>query len=233
VDRFLVAIEILRGLGDKRGEGAALGNLGEVYRVQGRLDEAIAVYQKALLIVRDIGDKANEGIVLGNLGNVFKTRGRLDKAIEHYHLAVSIQKEIGHKRNEGIFRGNLGDVLYELGRHEESQKALQEAISLCMDTFPLAAGAFRGSLALLLAERGQWEEAEVLLQSGEPQVEPNAEEHGKFLCKKGRIQLLGGHPGAARDLLVQAQATAADLNLGENSELVLTIAELERLLEDS
>lgn len=57
-------------LGDRRpgGEGHTVNGLGEVYREQERLEEAITCYQQALAIPREEGDRHVEGTAMNNLG---------------------------------------------------------------------------------------------------------------------------------------------------------------------
>ena len=61
------ALEIYRAIGDRAGEGAALGNLGIVYKNLGQYPRAIELYEQQLVITREIGDRSGEGATLGNL----------------------------------------------------------------------------------------------------------------------------------------------------------------------
>ena len=85
---------IAKEIGDRRGEGNAIGNLGNVYRFLGQVEMAIEYYQNALVIAREIGDRRNEGIWLGNFGNIYRNQGQVKKAIECYEKAMDIGKEI-------------------------------------------------------------------------------------------------------------------------------------------
>ena len=62
------ALEIVREIGDRRGEGTALGNLGIAYSALSEPRHAIELYEQQLVIVREIGDRGGEGVALGNLG---------------------------------------------------------------------------------------------------------------------------------------------------------------------
>jgi tetratricopeptide (TPR) repeat protein len=76
-----------RALGDRHGEAQTLGNLGNVYQLQGRWEEAIANYEKALETFRALGDRHGEGKTLNNLGNVYRLQGRWEEAIANYEKA--------------------------------------------------------------------------------------------------------------------------------------------------
>ena len=60
-----VAVTAARTLGDRRGEGATLGNLGLAYAELGEVPKAIDHYQKRLVIAREISDRRSEGHSLG------------------------------------------------------------------------------------------------------------------------------------------------------------------------
>jgi tetratricopeptide (TPR) repeat protein len=65
---FEQALVIAREIGDRRGEGIHLGNLGSAYITLEQVENAIEYYEQALVIAKEIGDKRNEGNWLGNLG---------------------------------------------------------------------------------------------------------------------------------------------------------------------
>ena len=60
-----IAIEI----GDRGGEGAAYGNLGNSYQAQGDHQKAIEYHKKLLKFAVEIGDRGGEGRASGNLGD--------------------------------------------------------------------------------------------------------------------------------------------------------------------
>ena len=232
IELYTQAIDIAREIGDKRNEGAALGTLGNVYRIQGQYERAIEFHTQALDIAREIGDKRSEGSHLGGLGTVYQAQGQYERAAQFYTHALDLAREIGSKASEGINLGNLGDTLFRLGRLDEAESTLRQAILICDETIPAAAGAFRGSLALLLAQQDQFVEAQSLLETGEAQVEPYPEEHAKYLAKKGQVSHLAGDADGARASLEQAQALAADLKVGDGSEVAQAIRELEAVLSE-
>ena len=61
IEYYEQALAIAREIGDRRGEGASLGNLGRAYADLGDARKAIEYYEQALAIAREIGDKRDEG----------------------------------------------------------------------------------------------------------------------------------------------------------------------------
>ena len=81
---------IVREIGDRRGEGNALGNLGSAYADLGETRKAIEFYEKQLIIGREIGDRGGEGAALGNLGNALYKSGQKKKGIALVKQALAI-----------------------------------------------------------------------------------------------------------------------------------------------
>jgi tetratricopeptide (TPR) repeat protein len=75
------ALKIYHEIGDRNGEGTALGNLGIAYRSLGQYQKAIEFYQQSLTISREIGNRNGEGNALGNLGVAYRSLGQYQKAI--------------------------------------------------------------------------------------------------------------------------------------------------------
>ncbi len=120
----------------------AHNNLGVISSDQGRLDEAIAHYQKAVEIKPDYAEAHD------NLGIALANRGRIDEALAHYHKAVEIKPDYVEALD------NLGVALFDQGRVEEAMALYRKA----MQIKPGYAGAYN-DLGLALASRGQVGEA--------------------------------------------------------------------------
>jgi tetratricopeptide (TPR) repeat protein len=104
-----------RKIGDRLGEGAALGNLGIAYAHLGEPRRAIGFYEQQLTITREIGDRHGEGNALDNLGIAYADLGELRRAIEFYEQRLVIAREIGDRHGEGYALGNLGIEYKNLG----------------------------------------------------------------------------------------------------------------------
>ena len=101
-----------RQIGDRRGEGNRLGNLGSAYYTLGEVRRAIEYCEQALSVAREIGDRGGEGNDLGNLGKAYADLGEVRRAIEYYGQALTVTREIGDRRGEADHCWNLG-LLYE------------------------------------------------------------------------------------------------------------------------
>ena len=83
-----------RDIGDRRGEGNALGNLGVAYKNLGDTHRAIQFYEQYLAITREIGDRRGEGIALLNISLTLDRLGKSAQAILHAEQALTILEQI-------------------------------------------------------------------------------------------------------------------------------------------
>jgi tetratricopeptide (TPR) repeat protein len=94
------ALRIAREIGDRRGEGSHLGNLGNAWRCLGELSQAIDLLEQALSTIRDIGDRRNEGFHLANLGMAYQALGRVQAAQQCWQQAAAVFDTYGDSRAE-------------------------------------------------------------------------------------------------------------------------------------
>jgi len=118
-------------------------NLANVYKDQGRLEDAVASYQRSLAINPDFAEAhCNLGIVLRELGH-------LDDAEASYRQALKIKPEYPKVYS------NLGLVLYDLGHFEEAESSCRSALAIKPDYAEA-----HNNLGLALNGLGQFEQAQ-------------------------------------------------------------------------
>ena len=89
-------LEIAQEIGDRMGEGNALGNLGSAFSDLGDHGIGIGYYEQQLGITHDIGDRQGEGNAMWNMAQVFHDLGDLPQAIARAEAALPIYEQIGH-----------------------------------------------------------------------------------------------------------------------------------------
>jgi tetratricopeptide (TPR) repeat protein len=152
----------------------AHNNLGlDLLDSEGRVDEAISHFQKALQIKPDYMEAQV------NLGNALLQKGKVDEAITQFQQALQINPGYAAAHN------NLGKVLLEKGRVDEAITQYQEALEINPG---LAAAHY--SLASALQQKGRLDEAITQYQEA-LQIKPDYAEVynnlGNALLQKGRV----------------------------------------------
>jgi len=83
------ALLIDREIGNRKGEGTDLNNLGVCYGdFLGDARKAIEFYEQAFVIDSEIKNKYGEGIELSNLGLQYSNLGEYDEALDYYYRAL-------------------------------------------------------------------------------------------------------------------------------------------------
>lgn len=134
-------------MGLKPDHPEALGNLGATRQLQGRLNDAVLCYQRALDLKPDSVE------ALGNLGCAFQLLGKLDEAVACQERALALRPNcaeawfnLGNTRKEQgnldeavacfergmVIKPNHVDAFYNLGNTLQEQGKLDEAVS-CYD----------------------------------------------------------------------------------------------------
>ena len=154
------ALKGCRAIGDRRGEGNALGNLGIAYAALGETRKAIDYYEQRLVIARAIGDRRGEGNALGNLGIAYADLGETREAIEHHQQALVISRAIGDRRGESQDLGNLGIAYKNLGETRKAIERHEQALVISRATGDRRGeGNTLGNLGVAYADLGETRKA--------------------------------------------------------------------------
>jgi tetratricopeptide (TPR) repeat protein len=145
-----------REIGDRRGEGNVLGNLGIAYAALGETRRAIAYYDQSLATMREIGDRQGQGKVLGNLGTAYAALGDTRSAIECYKQNLVIARANGDRRSEGNALGNLGIAYAELGEPRRAIEYYEQVLTIVREIGDRRSeGNALGNLGIAYAELGE------------------------------------------------------------------------------
>jgi tetratricopeptide (TPR) repeat protein len=88
VEQHLVALAIVRDLGDEQAEALTLNNLALALAQGGSEEEAVQHLEQALVVLRGLGDEKHEARVMANLGMVHRRQGHSEEAVTLLHEAL-------------------------------------------------------------------------------------------------------------------------------------------------
>ncbi len=152
------ALEIARRQSDDSGQVAALGSLGEAYRLQGEYDLAIKYLETSLEIASKIGNPVYQSSALNGLGNAYTTLAKANyrransadrqgdrkkaqkfreealdydsKALEFFQDSLNLAHGQDDIHSEVQVLLNLIPPYYRTGKTPAAQEALQNALVL-------------------------------------------------------------------------------------------------------
>ncbi|MCB0819254.1 MAG: tetratricopeptide repeat protein [Bacteroidetes bacterium] len=122
------SISILGKLG-KSGELANSYTLkGNLLKAQGKYQDAIPEFKKALSLYDGTSDLSNKAIAFENLGSAYYELKNYDKSIQHYSKALSIFKEINSEMDQAYERmklsmpqASMGDFISALSNLDSAE----------------------------------------------------------------------------------------------------------------
>ena len=124
---------------DKKQQATLLYQLGHLYYIANKWNDAIDCYEESLEFFQEVGaprsgsrlcrGRHGEGKTLTNLGIVYKNQGRWNDAIDWYENSLKVFQEVGDTQGEGQTLANLGRLYEEQGKIEKAVKHWQHSLT--------------------------------------------------------------------------------------------------------
>jgi tetratricopeptide (TPR) repeat protein len=126
----VLALDAARRKADEGAEGVVLNLLGNVYRHQGRWEQAAGIFRQSLDLNRKLGNIMGESIALNLLANVHRLQGRWEEACSEFKEALDLNIRHDNPHGMAIALGGLGNVYRMAGRWEEALQAYEECLKI-------------------------------------------------------------------------------------------------------
>jgi predicted ATPase/class 3 adenylate cyclase/ribosomal protein L40E len=155
------ALDISRGLGDKKEEGNILSYIAATYNILGEYGESINRYKEALEIYRELGDMEAEGAVLNHIGDIYRQYlNDYREALSFYKKSLDMAKKNGDEDAARSILNNLGVVSWNLGFHDEALAYYQEALEICRKVGNIIGeGVILSGMAIVYLSLSEYDEA--------------------------------------------------------------------------
>lgn len=109
-------------------------NLGEAYRLAGKLDSASICFQKILKINKTINNETVKSYALGNLGMVLSAQGNYEVAKEYLVKAIKILQPLGDIYSTSIYTAELGDIYVKEQYWNLGESKFLEAFDMALNS---------------------------------------------------------------------------------------------------
>lgn len=113
---------------------SACNELGGLYRVTSRYDEAFPYYEKALEYIEKIGQNGSEGhgVTILNYATTLDASGRTDEALKMYEEAADILEKCGGdvRFQAATVRNNISSIYHRKGEYETAIEQLKGALEI-------------------------------------------------------------------------------------------------------
>jgi tetratricopeptide (TPR) repeat protein len=221
------AYNIFLSAGNRLGAADSLRLTGDGLGAEGRMEEAIATYQRALKVLEGMGEHEKTGAILNNMAVNFANQGKLDRAEQFYREAKSHFEQAGDQQNAGTALGNIADIFYLRGDLPGAAKLYEQGLQVLATFDPSNPGYLLYRLADLELAQGRVQEAHGRAEKALAAFRP---EDGGYQYATGAMIVLGEVLEAEGDLtgahqqyeqtLVMRQKTG-EMGLVEESQVEL------------
>ncbi len=127
------AEQLQRELGDQRGLGTTLINLGTFHNDRGQYDQGLALFKESLQIQRDIGNQNFEALCLNNIGSAYLSRGQYEDAQTYFERSLQLREKLK-------VSGDIADVLHNLGETSSKMGEYDRALGHYLRALELRRG---------------------------------------------------------------------------------------------
>jgi non-specific serine/threonine protein kinase len=124
------SIKLSREIGDNRGAGLVLVDLGASLHRDGKEEEAIESLEESLRLLRATGDRWGTAYALLWLGDAWFRMGDIERAATSWEESLHLTQELGDHYLMAWSLGGLADVRRLRGDYERATGMFKEALSL-------------------------------------------------------------------------------------------------------
>ena len=129
-EQYLVALDDLRTVDDRRWTAKTLHKLGAVSQMRGEYTKACEFYESSLELTRQIGDRRDESGTLTNLGTIAARRGEFDRANRLFERSLELKEALGDRAGAAIALNNLGRIPWQQGEYDRARRMLERSLEL-------------------------------------------------------------------------------------------------------
>jgi DNA-binding SARP family transcriptional activator len=223
--RYLaLARAIYEELGDLRGLGAVLSNLGIHAYYEARWDESLALYRESREVKERAGHVIGAVTQVNNEGEILSDQGRIDEATALFEEMRDVSRASGWAFGEGAALSNLARAAARTGRFQDAHVLFDKALAvfekLSTEQFKVEAKARR---AECLVFEGRYQEAlEVVAECGDAAAKsPGTGAEALIERSTGYALQQAGRPEEARPHFEESLRIARELKA--DYEVALTL----------
>ncbi len=115
-------------------EAEALFNLGHLYTLQGKYNEALDHHKQALSIRRSLTDKKTEALSLNDIGELYKLMGNNEKALANHVVALEIRRVLQDQHALAESYNNIGVLYFQQKNFQRAAANLQLGLAAAQES---------------------------------------------------------------------------------------------------
>ena len=104
--------------------------IGNILRLQNRIEEARTHYYEALIVAKKLNNARLEAIIIGNFGNLHLDQGEYFECIKKYNKAKKMFSDEADKAGEARILNGIGAVNFKIGNNDIALVHYEEALNI-------------------------------------------------------------------------------------------------------
>ena len=196
--------------GNRLGAADSIRLMGDEIGSEGRYQDAIATYQRALNLISGTGEHEKTGAILNNMAINFANEGQLDEAEKLYREAKAHFEAAGDKANTSTAMVNIADIAYSRGNLAAAARLYQDTLDFVATLDQSDPGYVLYRLADLRLTQGDIRDAHRLAQQAIDSIRPTQGSYqylSMAMLELGEVLEAEGDLAGSRSQLEQALAT--------------------------
>jgi signal transduction histidine kinase len=127
-ENYIQALKLFQKYNNKKGEGAALNNIGRSFKISWDFDKALNYYHQSLEINKTIKDSLQIALNLTNIGNIYAERFKSDEAIRYFEQSIEISNKINDLKGTAVTTLNLGTIFLQKKEYSKGITIINDAL---------------------------------------------------------------------------------------------------------
>lgn len=130
ISKYNEALASWHEVGDLRGQGYTLTNIGRCYRELAEGDAALDHFARAQLLLHEAGDISGEAFALNEAGFTYDALSDARQAVFSYERALDLRLDLGDRYGQAQLYNNLGLTFSHIGSQPRSIESHEKAIAI-------------------------------------------------------------------------------------------------------
>jgi len=127
---FEQSLKIFREIGDRLNESSIIGDISQLYYLNGDYATAKKYLEEDLSMWQGTGEQNVQGQILSNLGTIAMGERKFEEAKQYFQEALKIKKESNNRYSQAPTIHQLGNVAFEERNWEDAKLHYREALKI-------------------------------------------------------------------------------------------------------
>lgn len=104
--------------------------IGRIYAIWGRLDEAMALFQRSLAVYKNLEDSRSRAVTMGYIARILANKGEVDEALKFHTERLEVFEALGDRRERAVTLWNIGQIQKMRGETQSARQNIGESCQI-------------------------------------------------------------------------------------------------------